>query len=362
MTAYYEACHFAIPERDFEEMRENTMSGNYELYVGVDISAKTFTATWGSSFHKAEKPKHFPQTPSGYARFQEALATYGIAPQKTLIGLEASGSYWIHLAVVMHQAGYSVSVLNPGQVANFARSLPQRGKTDTLDAQVILRFTVERDLHIWSPPNQIYHELRQRLQVRDKLLDMRTQMKNQRHALQQWPVQIPEAQASLEAVLTELNTQLRVLEKEIAQILKQGEWAQSAKLLLATPSIGLVTAAWMLVGTMNFTIGNSAEQLTAYAGLVPREHQSGTSVHKRPKIGHTGNKRLRTALYMASISAVRCNPTLKAFYERLKKANKPKKLALCAVARKLLILARAIVKTGKAYTPPIEDIPEATSA
>ena len=108
-----------------------------------------------------------------------------MALNTTLFVMEATGNYWGALAIALHQAHYIVSVINPSQVALFARSLPRRGKTDALDAQLLLRFAAERQPAPWSPPEQVYHELRQRLVVRDGLLHMRTQAKNQRHALEQ---------------------------------------------------------------------------------------------------------------------------------------------------------------------------------
>lgn len=327
------------------------MSLPYRLYVGVDIAAKTFAATWAHDPTAAPKASTFPQNEAGFAAFQQALVATGVDPQATLVVVEATGSYWITLAVALHQAHYVVSVLNPGQVALFARSLPRRAKTDALDAQVLIRFAAERQPLPWSPPEQVYHELRQRLVVRDGLLQMRTQAQNQRHALQQWPVSIDAAFHALGTVIAELDAQMAALERQIAQVLHESAWAQSATILLATPGFGLVTTAWLLVGTLNFTIANSPEQLTAYARLAPLDRQSGTSVRGRAQIGHGGNARLRTALYMATLSAARVNPSIRAFYQRLRAAGKPMKVARCAAARKLLHLAWALVTKQQPFDP-----------
>ncbi len=93
------------------------------------------------------------------------------------------------------------------------------------------------------------------------------------------------------------------------------------------------------------------EELTAYAGLAPHPYQSGTSVHGRACIGHTGNAALRTAVYLATLSAAQYNPAIKAFYDRLRTAGKPMKVARCAAARKLLHLAFAVVKNEEDYDP-----------
>lgn len=328
------------------------MSPTFQLYVGVDIAAKTFTATWAHNPAAAPRALTFAQTPDGFATFQQQLAATGIAPPHTLVVLEATGSYWIALAVALHQGQYALSVLNPGQVALYARSLPRRGKTDALDAHLLLRFAHERQPARWTPPEQVYHELRQRLLVRDGLMQMRTQAKNQRHALEQWPVHIAAAFETLDAVIADVEAQIARLERELAQVLQDGAWATSATVLLATPGLGLITTAWLLVGTLNFTIAHSPEQLSAYVGLVPLPHESGTSIRGRPRIGHGGNGRVRTALYMATLSAAQHNPTIRAFYRRLREAGKPMKVARCAAARKLLHLAWALVKTQQPYRAP----------
>ena len=328
------------------------MSPHYQLYAGVDIAAKSFMATCAPDPATAPKASSFQQTEDGFLAFQQHLAATGVAPEATLVVMEATGSYWVALAVALHQARYSVCVLNPGQVALFARSLPRRAKTDALDAHLLIRFAAERQPPPWSPPAQVYHELRQRLVVRDGLVQMRTQAKNQRHAIAQWPVHIASALDSLDTVIAELDEQVRSLEREIAEVLRDGAWATSAAVLLATPGLGLVTTAWLLVGTINFTIAESPEQLSAYAGLAPLAHQSGTSVRGRAQIGHGGNSRLRTALYLATLSAARYNPSIKAFYERLRAVGKPMKVARCAAARKLLTLAWALVKKNEPYRAP----------
>lgn len=251
----------------------------------------------------------------------------------------------------MHEAGFAVSVINPAQAHAFATSLPRRAKTDALDAQLLTQLAAERQPARWSPPPQVYHELRQRLVVRDGLITMRQQARNQRHALEQWPVAIGGAREALDAVLDELTTQIKALDQEIATVLREGGWAESASLLSSITGISLVTTAWLLVGTLNFTACGSAEAAAAYAGLVPLARESGSSVRGRAQIGRGGNTRVRTALYMATMSAARFNPLIKVQYERLRAAGKPSKVARCAAARKLMHLAYAVVTKRRPFDP-----------
>jgi transposase len=323
----------------------------YRMFAGVDIAAATFAACWTTSRVPRDRASTFAQTPDGFAAFQEQLHASGIPPAETLVVLEATGSYWVALAVALHQAGYQVSVANPAHVHNYALSLPRRAKTDALDAQVLAQFAAERQPACWTPPPMVYHELRQRLVVRDGLLTMRQQARNQRHALQQWPVVITSVIAQLDAVITELDTHLATLDAEIATTLRDGAWAESAGLLASITGIGMVTTAWLLVGTLNFQACASAASASAFVGLVPLARDSGSSVHGRAQIGHGGQTRLRTALYMATLTAARFNPSIKATYERLRAAGKPAKVARCAAARKLLHVAYAVVTKGQPFDP-----------
>jgi transposase len=332
-------------------MTLNPSAPLFQLFVGVDIAAASFTATWTLAGPPPERPRTFAQTPDGFAAFQAARAATDVAPTKTLRVLEATGSYWITLAVTLHQAGYAVSIVNPAHVHAFARSLPRRAKTDALDAQLLTLFAAERVPQRWIPPEQVYHELRQRLLVRDGLLTMRQQARTQRHALAQWPVQSDGAFAALDAVSAECEKRIATLEDELTTVLRDGAWAESAALLGSISGIGLVTTAWLLVGTLNFTACRSAEAAAAYAGLVPLARESGTSVRGRRQSGHAGNARLRTALYMATLSAARHNPVIRAQYQRLRAAGKPTKVARCAAARKLMHLAYAVVTKGERFDP-----------
>ncbi len=181
------------------------------------------------------------------------------------------------------------------------------------------------------------------------LLAMRQQARNQRHALEQWPVVVASVFAHLEAVIAELDERITTLDGEIRAVLANDAWASSAALLATIPGVGMVTSAWLLVGTLNFSLCASAEQAASFAGLTPLVRESGTSVRGRAQLGRSGNRRLRTALYLATLAGARHNPVLKAFYERLRTAGKPMKVARCAVARKLLHVAWAVVTKGQPF-------------
>jgi transposase len=205
---------------------------------------------------------------------------------------------------------------------------------------------------LWNPPPAIFVELYQRLTERESLLDMRQQIRNQLHALIQCPTVIASVRTRMDLLLESLTKQISEVEAELdAALALDSAWAASALRLQTIPGIGPLTATWLLVSTLNFTLCGTVEELTAYAGLAPHPYQSGTSVHGRACIGHTGNAALRTAVYLATLSAAQYNPVIKAFYDRLRAAGKPMKVARCAAARKLLHLAFAVVKHQEDFDP-----------
>lgn len=323
----------------------------YHLYVGVDIAADTFMAAWLPTGGAPTAPLPYDQSPAGYGCFQRRLMTTGVAPAETLVVVEATGNYWVALAVALHEAGYQVSVVNPLRAHHFAKAQLRRAKTDALDARDLARLAHALHPAPWTPPPLVYHEVRQRLTARDALLDMRQQARNQRHALLQWPVVVAGVRRHLDELISDLDQRITSLEKEIAGALEGSVWATSLTCLTSAPGIGLITAAWLLVGTLHFTLCDGPTALAAYAGLVPMPHESGRSIRGRPSIGHGGNARLRTALYMATLSAAQHNPAIKVFYDRLRAAGKPLKVARCAAARKLLHQAWALGSKLQHFDP-----------
>ena len=319
----------------------------YQLFVGVDIAATTFTVAWSAQ----QRPLTFAQTPDGFAALQQQLLATSSAPAETLLVLEATSSYWVALAVALHDAGYQVSVVNPKLIHNYAKSLPRRAKTDALDAQLLRHFAQERQPAPWTPPPAVYHELRQRLVARDAVAEMRQQARNQRHALEQWPVVVDTVLHQFMAIETDLDARLATLDAEIATVLADGAWAESASLLQSIPGIGPTTAAWLLVATLNFDLCTTPQAAVAYVGLNPLPYESGSSVRGQPRMGRGGHRRLRKALYLATLSAARYNPIIKAFYARLRTSGKPMKVARCAAARKLLHLAWAVVTKRQRFDP-----------
>jgi transposase len=324
----------------------------YRLFVGIDVSATTFTLAWMHTLGRPSRAVTLDQTPTGFAELQRRLRAQEADVGAILIVMEATGTYWMRLATTLAAAGFALSVINPAQAHDFAKALLKRTKTDAIDAQTLAELAARLQPDPWTPPPQVYTELQQRLVHRDALVDVRTQLRNQLHALVQQPIVIASVRTRLSTLIASLDAEIAALEQEIAQALQQdAAWAAAAARLQTVKGLGMLTIAWLLTTTVNFTLTTSPEAAANYAGLVPQLRQSGTSVRGRPSIGQAGNARLRRALYMAALSAVQHNPVIKPFYTRLRAAGKPGKVALCAAARKLLRIAWAVATKDQDFDP-----------
>ncbi|HEX5502068.1 MAG TPA: transposase, partial [Thermomicrobiales bacterium] len=190
------------------------------------------------------------------------------------------------------------------------------------------------------------------LRQRDDLVALQTGTRNRQHALAQLPAVPARVRAPLVAVLTVLREQIAGLDAAIRQQAQAAATiADDLARLQTIVGVGLLTAAVVVAEARPRRAGATPAQAVAYAGLDPVPHESGTSVRGAGHISKAGNARLRQAAYMAAVSAVRFNPVLKAFYERLVARGKPKKVALVAAARKLLVLMVTLLQHHRAFDP-----------
>ncbi len=224
----------------------------YQLFVGIDVAADTVTAAWRTRVGQPTPPFTAEQTPAGFAALQRRLAASGAAPAEALVVMEATGNYWVALAVTLHEAGYRVAVVNPRQAHHFAKAQLRRAKTDALDARDLAHLAATLLPAPWAPPPAVYHEVRQRLVARDGLLAMRARARNQRHASLQRPVVADGARRHPDEIIAALDRRVAALGAAIAATLAGSAWAEPLARPTSAPGIGLVTASWLLVGTLHF--------------------------------------------------------------------------------------------------------------
>lgn len=311
------------------------------LYLGIDIAKRKFDVALfdGSKF----KTKAFANDAEGIQVCLKWLAARASSPVHAC--LEATGAYGEALAQALYDAGYTVSVVNPARVSAYANSRGLRQKTDALDAKVLARFAQAHQPIAWSPPPQELRTLQALLRRLDALTQMHTQEQNRLELAN------PSVRASIEEHLDYLHAQIEALKAQIAAHIDQhpGLKAQHA-LLDSIPGIGAATSAW-LIAELNLTRFASARQAAAFVGLTPCEHESGSSVRRKPRIAKRGNSVLRRLLYFPAISAMRYNPAVRALCQRLKAKGKHNMAIIAAAMRKLIHIAFGVLKSGKAFDP-----------
>jgi transposase len=323
----------------------------YSHFVGIDIAAQTASVAWTTQPGTIESAFKVEQTPDGMQILQKHLKRAGLAPARTLVVIEATGTYWMRVARILHTAGYAVSVINPKQAHHFAQALLKQAKNDAIDAQTLAQLGALLQPEPWQPPSEVWEEVHQRLVERDNLVQMRQMLRNQLHALRQWPHTAQAVEARKQHLLDEMQQQIDAIDRELELLLhSKDQWANIAANLRSIKGIGLLSAAWLLVITNGFTTCDDAEPLVSYLGLAPHPRESG-AYRGRRHVGSGGHARARRVLYQASVVAACHNPIIKAFYDRLIARGKPVKVARCAAARKLVHLAWAVATKEQLFDP-----------
>jgi transposase len=261
----------------------------------------------------------------------------------TLVVLEATGGLQLRAAAELAAAGLAVAVVNPRQVRDFARATGQLAKTDRLDALAIARFAAAVRPEPRPLPDPERQALVDLVARRRQLVAMRTSEKLRRPGL------MPTLRPGLDAHLRWLDAAIAELDAGIdGQVRKSALWRAEAALLTSVPGVGKGTAATLLA--LLPELGRlPAKRLAALVGLAPMSRDSGALRGRRRIQG--GRTTVRTALYMATVAAVRCNPALRTFHARLRAAGKPAKVALTACMHKLLRVLNAVRRTNTPWRP-----------
>jgi transposase len=314
-------------------------------YLGLDISKATLHAALRTADGKIRR-KACANTPSGFTALDAWVTRYSGGPVHAC--LEATGTYGEAVAVFLHDAGHRVSIVNPAAMRAYAASQLTRAKTDTVDAALIADFVATQRPLVWTPPAPEIRALQALGRRLDALLEMHTQETNRLAA----GVVVVEVRASIDAVLANLDAQIVHVRQLIRDHIDRHPGLRQQRALLTTiPGIGDTTAATLLAELFDKPY-RSARQAAAFAGLVPRLHQSG-QWRGRSRLSKIGPSRLRKALYFPALTALRCNPTIRASAARLRAAGKPKMVVVGAAMRRLIHLAFGVLKTGRAYEPQL---------
>ena len=305
--------------------------------VGIDVS-KRMLDIFDDAVGKPERIANAPQP------ITEQVARWRCAD--VFVVFEATGVYDRELAEALRQAGIRFARVNPARARDFARADGRLAKTDAIDARMLAAFA-----RVMAPaaeqvaPEAARNALALLAKRRDQLVRMRAQEKNRRSETSD--------RAMIERIarhLDFLDSEIKAIEAEIKTLIKADrEICEQARLMRSAPGIGAV-ACMQLIAQMPELGRIGPKQVVALAGLAPFNVDSGSYRGKRAIGG--GRKRVRDALYMAALTAVRRSGTMKAFYERLRVAGKAAKVALVAVARKLLTTLNAMLRDRKIYLEP----------
>jgi transposase len=313
--------------------------------LGLDVAKLKFNACIIRAGSKL-RHKVFPNNPQGFAQLSDWLKKQEV--KQVHACMEATGTYGDSLATYLHEQEHLVSVVNPVAIKAYAQSHLSRTKTDRVDAALIAGFCGERRPPAWHPPEREVQELQALVRRLEALIEMRTAEENRRSS----GISVGAVRESVEQMLAYLAEQIKRTEALIRDHIDSHPGLRRQRALLdSIPGIGETTAAALLAEVPDILQYKSARQVAAFAGLVPRERQSGSSVRGRVRLSKIGNARLRKALYFPAVTALRCSPFFQQWAEGLRQRGKSKMAVIGAAMRKLVHLAYGVLKTGRPFDP-----------
>jgi transposase len=326
----------------------NSSKSEVQVFAGIDVSARELIVAVRFGTEDREAVTTFGNNAAGH----KALLAYLLRGNgRARVCLEASGNYSLDLALTLQaHRQVEVSVVNPRRARRFAESLGERSKTDPVDAGVLCEYAARMPWVAWQPPSSLALRLRAITRAIEALGVMHTQEKNREHAL-------ATSQALPAMVIQEMRRHQRYLEHRMERLRREAlrliardrELDRRFRLMLTVPGIAETSALQILGELVVLSNTLDARQWVAFSGLDPSQFTSGTSVQKRPRISRGGSRHLRRALYMPALVALRREPHLRAFYQRLLSRGKARLQAVVAVMRKLLHALFAMFRSNQSY-------------
>jgi len=308
--------------------------------IGIDISKESFdVACIESGKMKTHK---YSYTASDIKKF------ISFPDNEVHCVMESTGIYHLRLAHALYEAGIPLSVVNPLSVKRFIQSKMHRTKTDKSDAMMLAEYGRIMEPALWKPDAAHYTQAQQLLNIQSQLIKNRTSINNQIEAICLSVDQSKTGLGLLKKQLEFIETQLKQIDSELEELMDRYD-GEAVNNLQSIPGIGCKTAIALMVYTKGMTNFDNYRKVASYFGISPRIVQSGSSIKGRGNICKMGMGHIRMLLYMCARSAIKYNKACRELYERLLAKGKAKKLALIAVANKLLKQAFAIVKNKSVY-------------
>ena len=310
------------------------------MYIGIDVSKDSFVAAYPRK--NGYITKTFKNDTKGVRNFITSL------PENCHCVMEATGNYSMLLLYLLQQAGVPASMENPQKIKHFSRAMMSVTKTDEIDAKIIAVYGEKMNPEPYKIPAESILLLKQKRTVLRQLKKHLTATKNLQQALAVLPKQDLASKRTVEKTIKFLERQIAELEDEITN-LSNKEYARQMSLLTTIKGISDTIASALIVATGGFTYFSNAKQISRYLGLCPTYQQSGTSVNVKGHINRNGDPHLRGQLYVAALACIRYNKACKDTYENLRAKGKSAKVALIAIANKLIRQAFAVVTKNQPY-------------
>ena len=314
-----------------------------DAVLGIDVSKNTLD----TSLLAGTKPRSrsFANSPDGWRQLIAWLAKEEV--RQVHACLEATGRHSLGIALALHEAGHVVSLVNPAQIRDFARTKLGRNKTDPVDAAHIREYAELFKPRPWTPPSPALRRLCELQTIRAGMVASLTEWKNRSTS------GMADDRALALAKATIQHFTLEAVDQAIAETIDTDrELCAKRTLLVSISGVGETLAGIVLAELPGPEVLGSSGAAAAYAGLNPRQHQSGTSINRPARISKIGNAVLRSALYMPALSAMRYNLAVAALVDRLKGRLTGKQIVVAAM-RKLLVICFGVLKSGKKFDPTI---------
>ncbi len=301
-------------------------------FIGIDVSKKTLDIAIGQNgaFETIDNE------PKVIRHFVSSLEQKNISQ----VIIESTGGLEMPVIKALSEASIPVALINPARVRHFAKATGLYAKTDRLDARILALYGKSIELRPYSPPSEEKLELSDLGSRRRQLLEIIVAEKNRFQAM-------PRLQEHIKKHLTWLLEEVQEIEAKIeALLISSEEWKEKRELLISCKGVGKVTAFTLLAELPELGSVNRKE-IASLVGVAPMNHDSGRRRGKRTT--HGGRSKVRSVLYMATLSATRYNPAVRKFYNRLIENGKKKMVALVAAMRKLLTILNAMIKNKQLW-------------
>jgi transposase len=313
------------------------------FYLGIDVAKAKLDCALRLPNGKF-RAKVIANSPEGFAVLAAWLITHNATEPHAC--MEATGIYWEAIAQFLSANGLTVSVVNPAQIKAYAASRLVRTKTDKVDAKLIANFCAERNPTPWQAPSEAELTLRALVLRLDALQAMRTQESNRLEVSRE------AVRGTIQSHLDWLDTEIKRLSQAIKGHIDSDPGLKQQRDWLDTiPGLGERTIAIILAYYADTSRFANSRQAAAFAGLDPRQHESGSSVKGKPRLSKVGHAFLRKALYMPAMVTLYKTAWGKQFKERLALSGKPPKLIIGAMMRKLIHVAFGVLKSQKPFDP-----------